>query len=133
MSRRMFAPLLAVLVAAGPPWPAPVGLQAGPVPPPGSLHVPLFKLETDPKAPAKEGVGIAATFHGTWRGKGKTSTGETADVTLRLKEGAWGALSGEWLGDIPLRGERLGRDTFYFEAVSKVALYRAVGALDEPH
>jgi hypothetical protein len=66
---------------------------------------------------------------GAWSGKWRNDLGESGPESLALQ--AEGELFfGTWSGDVKLKGERLGKDTFYFEGTTLDRSYRCAGRME---
>jgi hypothetical protein len=78
-----------------------------------------------------QGLSGKVSFAGDWSGTWKNSVGESGEETLSLKEKADGTLTGVWSGDIHVKGERLGKNTFYFEADTGKRFYRCAGQVED--
>ena len=66
---------------------------------------------------------------GTWSGKWKNDLGESGPESLVLQaEG--NRLGGTWSGNVKFKGERLGKDNFYFEGATQDRFYRCAGRIE---
>jgi hypothetical protein len=71
---------------------------------------------------------IRAGLEGEWSGLWKNDLGQSGPETLVL-EADGESLTGLWSGDVKLKGERLGKDKFYFEGSTSNRFYRSVGRM----
>ena len=71
-----------------------------------------------------------AVIAGLWQGTCETSDGQSAASDLDISEDKTGKLTGNWDG-ISLKGERVGRETFFFEIQNRTYSYRAIGVIDD--
>jgi hypothetical protein len=72
---------------------------------------------------------IRPSFDGPWVGKWKNDLGQGGKETLSLQVTKSDFLRGTWSGDIEMTAERLGKDTFVFEARTPKRFYRGVGRI----
>ena len=73
-----------------------------------------------------------ASLAGSWSGTWKNNLGESGPESLVLRtEGD--ILSGLWSGDVKLKGERLGKDTFLFEGSTRDRFYRCAARIEGAH
>lgn len=68
-------------------------------------------------------------FQGKWTGNWENTHGDKGTETVILKESAEGLISGTY-SDNNLKGERVGKHTFTFEATTDSCRYRIVGRVD---
>lgn len=76
---------------------------------------------------------VRASVAGSWSGQWKNTLDEGGPETLVLLQSRDERLSGTWSGDVKVNGERIGKDTIYFEGTKPSRFYRCAGRIEGGH
>jgi pimeloyl-ACP methyl ester carboxylesterase len=93
------------------------------------LYAWLRKQSKNPSGAGRQAAKSRAEFQGTWSGNWENTLGDKGAETVILEESAEGLLSGTY-GDSKIKGERVGKHTFSFEALTASHRYRVVGRVE---
>jgi hypothetical protein len=70
---------------------------------------------------------IRPSVAGSWTGRYENDVSQSDSDNLVLRQDDGDVLHGTWSGNVALKGERIGKDAFFFEAQTSNRLYRAAG------
>jgi hypothetical protein len=82
-----------------------------------------FESHKSEKAPS---LSVAGGWSGVWR----NSFDESGSETVELRQDKESRLEGVFSGNIPIKGEQIGEDAFYFEGSNERRFYRCAGRIE---